>query len=144
MKRILVTGGAGFVGSHLCEYLLNQGNEVICLDNYFTGKKEVPRISRYMLMEFDIKPERVKELAGVVHVDGTSRIQTLASRDENPFLYDLLHVLQKHYGIRALLNTSFNAKGKPLVHTRADAMQEAREMGMEHFIFNGRLVKIPD
>ncbi len=40
MKRILVTGGAGFVGSHLCEYLLNQGNEVVCLDNYFTGKKE--------------------------------------------------------------------------------------------------------
>lgn len=40
MKRILVTGGAGFVGSHLCEYLLNQGNEVICLDNYFTGKKQ--------------------------------------------------------------------------------------------------------
>ncbi|WP_319481082.1 UDP-glucuronic acid decarboxylase family protein [uncultured Draconibacterium sp.] len=40
MKRILVTGGAGFVGSHLCERLLNDGNEVICLDNYFTGKKQ--------------------------------------------------------------------------------------------------------
>lgn len=40
MKRILVTGGAGFVGSHLCEHLLTQGNEVICLDNYFTGKKQ--------------------------------------------------------------------------------------------------------
>ncbi|WP_347841249.1 UDP-glucuronic acid decarboxylase family protein [uncultured Draconibacterium sp.] len=39
MKRILVTGGAGFVGSHLCERLLDEGNEVICLDNYFTGKK---------------------------------------------------------------------------------------------------------
>lgn len=39
MKRILVTGGAGFVGSHLCENLLEQGNEVICLDNFFTGKK---------------------------------------------------------------------------------------------------------
>ena len=39
-KRILVTGGAGFLGSHLCEKLLNEGNEVICLDNYFTGSKE--------------------------------------------------------------------------------------------------------
>ncbi|MCF8296966.1 MAG: SDR family oxidoreductase [Saprospiraceae bacterium] len=39
MKRILVTGGAGFLGSHLCERLLNDGNEVICLDNYFTGQK---------------------------------------------------------------------------------------------------------
>lgn len=40
MKRILVTGGAGFVGSHLCKRLLKEGNEVICLDNYFTGSKE--------------------------------------------------------------------------------------------------------
>ena len=40
MKRILVTGGAGFIGSHLCERLLKEGNEVICLDNYFTGSKQ--------------------------------------------------------------------------------------------------------
>jgi UDP-glucuronate decarboxylase len=39
-KKILVTGGAGFIGSHLCERLLNEGNEVLCLDNYFTGSKE--------------------------------------------------------------------------------------------------------
>ena len=38
-KRILVTGGAGFIGSHLCERLLRDGNEVICLDNFFTGNK---------------------------------------------------------------------------------------------------------
>ena len=39
MKRILVTGGAGFIGSHLCGRLLKDGNEVICLDNFFTGSK---------------------------------------------------------------------------------------------------------
>lgn len=39
-KKILVTGGAGFVGSHLCERLLNDGHEVYCLDNYFTGQKQ--------------------------------------------------------------------------------------------------------
>lgn len=39
-KRILVTGGAGFLGSHLCERLLNEGNEVLCLDNFFTGRKQ--------------------------------------------------------------------------------------------------------
>ena len=39
MKRILVTGGAGFLGSHLCDRLLADGNDVICLDNLFTGSK---------------------------------------------------------------------------------------------------------
>ncbi|KZX11409.1 UDP-glucuronic acid decarboxylase family protein [Methanobrevibacter curvatus] len=40
MKKILVTGGAGFIGSNLCKRLLDEGNEVICLDNYFTGDKK--------------------------------------------------------------------------------------------------------
>lgn len=39
MKRIMVTGGAGFLGSHLCERLLSEGNEVLCVDNFFTGTK---------------------------------------------------------------------------------------------------------
>jgi UDP-glucuronate decarboxylase len=39
-KRVLVTGGAGFLGSHLCERLLDQGHDVLCVDNYFTGRKD--------------------------------------------------------------------------------------------------------
>ena len=39
-KRVLVTGGAGFLGSHLCERLLEQGHDVLCVDNYFTGRKD--------------------------------------------------------------------------------------------------------
>jgi len=39
MKRIMITGGAGFIGSHLCEHLLNNHNEVICVDNFYTGRK---------------------------------------------------------------------------------------------------------
>jgi UDP-glucuronate decarboxylase len=40
MKRILVTGGAGFLGSHLCEHLLGEGNDVVCIDNFFSGSKD--------------------------------------------------------------------------------------------------------
>ncbi|MHC4647127.1 MAG: UDP-glucuronic acid decarboxylase family protein [Planctomycetota bacterium] len=40
MKRILVTGGSGFLGSHLCERLLEEGHDVLCVDNYFTGRKD--------------------------------------------------------------------------------------------------------
>lgn len=47
-KRILITGGAGFLGSHLCERLLKEGNEIIALDNYFTGHKE----NIYHLMDY--------------------------------------------------------------------------------------------
>jgi len=39
MKRVLVTGGAGFIGSHLCERLLARGNEVLCVDNFFTFRR---------------------------------------------------------------------------------------------------------
>src|SRR3954463_1657909 len=57
-KRILVTGGAGFLGSHLCERLLAAGNDVLCVDNYFTGNKQnvagCPDNSRFELMRHDV------------------------------------------------------------------------------------------
>ncbi|MBI4209612.1 MAG: SDR family oxidoreductase [Deltaproteobacteria bacterium] len=57
-KRILVTGGAGFIGSHLCSRLLKEGNEVICVDNFFTGSKRniVPLLSNpyFEMLRHDI------------------------------------------------------------------------------------------
>ena len=65
-KTILVTGGAGFIGSHLCEKLINQGNRVICLDNYFTGsKKNIKHFLKnkdFELIRGDVtRPIRIKE-----------------------------------------------------------------------------------
>lgn len=61
MKRILVTGGAGFIGSHLCERLLSEGNYVICLDNFFTGSKDnvkhLLENKNFELIEHDITEE---------------------------------------------------------------------------------------
>src|SRR3989304_639994 len=58
MERILVTGGAGFLGSHLCERLINAGHEVLCLDNFFTGSKDniLPLMGhpRFELIRHDI------------------------------------------------------------------------------------------
>jgi len=58
MKKILVTGGAGFIGSHLCKRLLDEGNEVLCVDNFFTGNKnnisEFLDNKRFELLRHDI------------------------------------------------------------------------------------------
>lgn len=64
-RKILVTGGAGFIGSHLCERLLRDGHEVICLDNFFTGSREnivhPMEHPRFLLVEHDIqKPFHTK------------------------------------------------------------------------------------
>ena len=57
-KRILVTGGAGFLGSHLCKRLLNQGHDLICVDNFFTGTKDniidLLENPRFDLMRHDV------------------------------------------------------------------------------------------
>lgn len=66
MKRILVTGGAGFIGSHICERLLNEGNDVICLDNFFTGSKDNIRHlignNKFELVRHDITKEYFAEV----------------------------------------------------------------------------------
>ncbi len=67
MKRILVTGGAGFIGSHLCARLVSEGNDVICVDNFFTGsKKNIEPLMDYHNFEL-IRHDVTKEL--LVEVD---------------------------------------------------------------------------
>ena len=59
MPRTLVTGGAGFLGSHLCEYLLNKGHEVVCMDNLITGSKD--NISHIKSEQFQFVEHNVSE-----------------------------------------------------------------------------------
>lgn len=66
MKRILVTGGAGFIGSHLCQRLLDENNDVICLDNFFTGSKDNIRKfigdNHFELVRHDVTKEYFAEV----------------------------------------------------------------------------------
>lgn len=69
--RILVTGGAGFIGSHLCERLLNDGHDVLCLDNFFTGSKEniinLMDDHRFELVRHDIIEPILLEVDRIYH-----------------------------------------------------------------------------
>lgn len=106
---------------------------------YFTGLKTIHPLSQFMLLDLDILPERNEELAGAIHVDGTSRIQTIFNRNQNPYLWDLLTLLDEKYQIKALINTSFNSKGEPIVHSQEDALRSAKQMGIDGVVLNGKL-----
>ena len=104
---------------------------------YFTGQQTIQPLSKYMLLDFKILPEKQKELSGAIHADGTARFQTIFNKDQNPFLYDLLVYLDNHFGVKALINTSFNTRGEPIVHTIEDAKEAARKMKLDGLVLNG-------
>jgi len=106
---------------------------------YFSNQKENSELAKYMLQDFAIIKNRQKEIEGVVHVDGTARVQTLDVRDENPFVFDLLTHLDEKHNIKALINTSFNIKGEPMVHTIHDAVKNAANMKLDAVVLNGKL-----
>ncbi|WP_430972546.1 carbamoyltransferase C-terminal domain-containing protein [Sunxiuqinia rutila] len=105
---------------------------------YFTGLQAIHHLSRYMLLDFDILTEKQEEIAGAVHADGTARIQSLFERAQNPYLWDLLNLLDEKYQVKALINTSFNAQGEPIVHTADDALQAAQKMGIAGVVIQGK------
>ena len=130
MAKILVTGGAGFIGSHLCERLLNQGHQVTCLDNFFTGKQEnveeLKSNKNFKLVEHDIvKPwqdGQVDEIynlacpASPIHYvkDPIETIKTNVLGMANMLDYALL------YKARILQASTSEVYGDPEVHPQAE------------------------
>ena len=102
-------------------------------------KQNVTILSKFMLQDFTIKEEFRSKLAGVVHANNTARIQTISSENDNPFMFRLLSYLYQKYGVLALINTSFNAAGEPIVHTTEQARQSAIRMGIDGIVINGKL-----
>ncbi|MFO8235698.1 MAG: carbamoyltransferase C-terminal domain-containing protein [Bacteroidales bacterium] len=109
---------------------------------YFVGNPVYSELSKYMLLDFPVRQSKIQEMAGCVHVDGTSRIQTIKNRHDIPFMHDLLTLLEERKGIKALLNTSFNTRGKSIVHNEKDAIEDAKIMGLNYLILNGRLITL--
>jgi len=109
---------------------------------YFTGNDIMHPLSKFMLLDFSIKETLQDEIEGVVHADGTARIQTIANESDNPFIYQLLNCLEKEYGVRALINTSFNGKGEPIVQTIAEAKDVAERIGLDGLVLNGKYFEI--
>lgn len=111
---------------------------------YFTGLKKIHPLSKYMLLDFNVLPGKRKELAGATHADGTARFQTIFNKTDNPFIFDLLQYLDKNHKVKALINTSFNTKGEPIVHTTSDAWNAAVNMKLDGLIVNGKFKKMND
>ena len=96
-------------------------------------------LAKLMLMDFVIKPEYREQMSGVVHANNTARIQTIETENDNPFMYRLLKYLSDNHGVMALINTSFNVQGEPIVHTKDDAFRSAKQMKLDVVVVNGEL-----
>lgn len=130
MKRILITGGAGFIGSHLCEKLVKEGNEVICLDNYFTGSKKNIR----KLMDYDnfevIRHDIINEIS--LEVDQIYNFACPASPPHYQYdpiktaktsVFGALNMLDlaKHTNARVLQASTSEVYGDPEVHPQPES-----------------------
>src|SRR4051812_22967239 len=128
-KRILVTGGAGFLGSHLCERLVREGHDVICLDNFFTGRRanveSLASSPQFELVRQDVSAPIHLEVDAIFHlacpaspvhyqrnpartirtaVEGTSRVLDLA----------------RDVGARVLIASTSEVYGDPAVHPQPE------------------------
>ncbi|MEX0778040.1 MAG: carbamoyltransferase C-terminal domain-containing protein [Phycisphaeraceae bacterium] len=86
--------------------------------------------SPYMILVYDVLPDKKDVIPAVTHVDGTGRVQSV-SREHNPKYYRLIEEFEKLTGVAVVLNTSFNIRGKPIVHTPQDAIECFMTTGMD-------------
>ncbi len=114
----------------------------IGVKRYFVTDKNVPESTRYMTVIYPFTKRGKQEVPATVHIDGTGRLQTVA-RGDNPLYYDLIQAFGKKTGVPALLNTSFNVRGEPIVATPKDAIEcflktDIDVLVMERFIVKKR------
>jgi UDP-glucuronate decarboxylase len=130
MSRILVTGGAGFLGSHLCERLIKDGHEVICLDNFFTGRRvNIDRLldhHRFELVRHDVTDRFVLEVDQVFHLACPAspiHYQRNPVRTIRTCVQGTLNVLDLAREVRArvLIASTSEVYGDPLMHPQTEA-----------------------
>lgn len=129
MKRILVTGGAGFIGSNLCERLVNDGNYVICLDNLYTGNlknvEHLKKTGRFEFVEadvinpYDFDVEQIYNLACPASVPAYQKdpVQTLKTS-----IFGIMNALElaKKNNASILHTSTSEIYGNPLVHPQPE------------------------
>ncbi len=127
--RILVTGGAGFIGSHLCERLLNEGHNVVCMDNLYTGREENLQTflgnPRFKFIRHDVQEPILMEVDLIYHLACPA---SPVHYQANP-IYTIktaflgtLNVLElaKRLGVPVLLASTSEVYGDPIVHPQVE------------------------
>ncbi|ATA68144.1 hypothetical protein CGC48_05565 [Capnocytophaga cynodegmi] len=104
--------------------------------------QKMNHLAKYMLLDFTIKKDFENDLCGVTHVNKTARIQVISKQEDNPFIFKLLSYLYEKYNVLALINTSFNTQGEPIVHTSENALQSAKQMKLQAVVINNTLHKL--
>ena len=129
MKRILVTGGAGFIGNHLCRRLLNEGNHVICLDNFFTGlKKHIEDMlgnPNFELIEHDIVDPvdiKVDQIYNLACPASPPHYQYDPVKTMKTSVLGIINMLElaKKYNATLLHASTSEVYGNPLVHPQQE------------------------
>jgi UDP-glucuronate decarboxylase len=132
MRRILVTGGAGFLGSHLCERLLDGGHHVVCVDNFYTGHRENvahladgPHARRFELVRHDVVDHYYVEVDEIYHLAcpaSPPHYQRNPVRTLKTCVLGTMNMLElaQQTGARLLLTSTSEVYGEPEIHPQRE------------------------